>query len=122
MKNDENKNISVQKWTDELDAVIAAPEHHRVLLENERVRVLASHVKPGETVPVHTHSWASVVYVLNSSDFLRYDADGNLISDSRMMPAEIKDAEVMWLPPLNPHSIKNIGDTEIRVINFELKD
>ena len=122
MKNEKDNNESVQKWTDSLDAVIAAPEQHRVLFENERVRVLASHVKPGETVPVHTHRWSSVVYVLNSGEFLRYDGEGNLLSDSRMLPAEIKDAEVMWLPPLSPHSVKNISETEIRVINFELKD
>jgi len=31
-------------WPDELDALSAAPQNHRVLLENERVRVLQTHI------------------------------------------------------------------------------
>jgi hypothetical protein len=42
-------------WPDSLDAVIAAPEHHKLILENERVRVLDTHIPVGVTVPVHTH-------------------------------------------------------------------
>ncbi len=29
-----------EQWPDELDALIAAPQHHKLLLENEFVRVL----------------------------------------------------------------------------------
>jgi len=36
-----------QEWPDELDALIAASEHHAVLLENEFVRVLDTKVDPG---------------------------------------------------------------------------
>jgi hypothetical protein len=31
---------SQKQWPDALDAMIAAPAHHEVLLENDRVRVL----------------------------------------------------------------------------------
>jgi hypothetical protein len=44
-----------QGWPDSLDAMVAAPEHHGLLLENERVRILDSLIKPGERVPLHTH-------------------------------------------------------------------
>ena len=37
-------------WASSLDALIAAPEFHTVLLENERVRVLQVRIRPGETV------------------------------------------------------------------------
>ena len=50
-------------WPDELDALTAAPKHHRRLLENERVRVLEVRIGPGEIVPVHTHRWPSVIYM-----------------------------------------------------------
>lgn len=70
-------------WPDSLDAVIAAPKSHRVLLENERVRVLEVRIAPGELVPVHTHRWPSAIYIAKASDFLRRDADGNLLFDSR---------------------------------------
>jgi hypothetical protein len=38
-----------------LDAVTATPRFHRVLLENDFVRVLDTIVPPGEIVPLHTH-------------------------------------------------------------------
>lgn len=46
-------------WPDDLDAMVAAPEFHAVLLEDDRVRVLDGRVPPGATVPVHTHRWGA---------------------------------------------------------------
>ena len=66
-----------------LDAMIAAPDHHEVLLEDDRVRVLDTRLGPGERTPVHTHASPAALYVMSWSDFLRRDADGNLIVDSR---------------------------------------
>ncbi len=64
MKNENRKNESIQTWSDSLDAVVAAPEQHRVIFENERVRVLDTRIKPGERVPVHAHPWSSVTCFL----------------------------------------------------------
>jgi quercetin dioxygenase-like cupin family protein len=49
------------RWGDELDAVVAAPNSHRVVFENEKVRVLEVSVPPGTREPEHTHRWPSVV-------------------------------------------------------------
>jgi len=122
MKNENRKNESIQMWADSLDAVAAAPEQHRVIFENERVRVLDARIKPGETVPVHTHAWSSVTYFLSVGDIIRYDADGNVEIDSRTIGLNVEPGEVMWLPPLPPHSAENVGDGEIRGITVELKD
>jgi mannose-6-phosphate isomerase-like protein (cupin superfamily) len=111
-----------QEWPDSLDAMVAAPEHHEVLLENERVRVLDSRIKAGETVPAHTHRWASVLYILGTSDFIRYDAEGNVVFDSRTKESSIGAGMVTWSGPLSAHSVQNVGETEIRVISVELKD
>ncbi len=119
---DQVKTVPEQEWPDSLDAMVAAPEHHEVLLENERVRVLDSRIKPGETVPVHTHRWASVLYVLGTSDFIRYDTEGNAVFDSRAATSHVETGAVSWSPPLCAHSVENVGDTEIRVISVELKD
>jgi hypothetical protein len=75
-----DKSAGEQQWPGVLDAMVAAPDHHEVLLENERVRGLDSRIQPGERVPVHTHRWASVLYILGTSDFIRYDPDGKLSS------------------------------------------
>ena len=70
------ENPDERDWPDFLDAVEAASEHHSVLLENDRVRVLDTRVPCGETVPVHTHRWPAVQYVVSMDNFVRRDADG----------------------------------------------
>jgi hypothetical protein len=51
------------EWPPRLDAVIAAPKNHRVLMEDETVRVLEVTVEPGEREALHHHrcqaSWSS---------------------------------------------------------------
>ena len=72
----------VWEWPDALDAVMAAPAHHTVLLENEHVRVLEARVEAGDTVPLHTHRWPGVQYFLSLSSFVRRDAEGAVVVDS----------------------------------------
>jgi quercetin dioxygenase-like cupin family protein len=121
-QHDTEKSTPEQEWPDALDAMVAAPEHHEVLLENERVRVIDSRIKPGDTVPIHTHRWASVLYVLSTSDFIRYDNEANAVFDSRTADLQVQAGRVAWLPPLEAHSVENVGEEEIRVISIELKD
>jgi hypothetical protein len=108
-------------WPDELDALVAAPAQHQVLLENERVRVLQTRIQAGERTPVHTHRWPSVEYLLSSADFVRRDSEGEVLLDTRTArPPE--PSTTLWSEPLPPHSLENVGDTELRVIMVELKD
>ena len=108
-------------WPDSLDAMIAAPNHHKLLFENERVRVLEVRIAPGDIVPVHTHRWPASIYVAKQSDFLRRDGDGNLLFDSRTMGPPPAKPVAQWTPPLPPHSVENIGANEILLISTELK-
>ena len=110
------------EWPASLDAMAAAPDHHEILLENDRVRVLDSLVRPGESTPVHTHRWPSILYILGFSDFVRKDADGNVIFDSRAVESKPQPGSVIWSGSLAPHSVTNLGQTDIRVISMELKD
>lgn len=103
---------------DPLDAVIAAPRFHRVLLENESVRVLDTMVPPGETVPLHTHRWPAVLYILSWSDCVRRDANGIITMDSRGLAAP---TEAIWSGPLPLHTLENVGDGDLRVIAVEQK-
>jgi hypothetical protein len=107
-------------WADSLDALIAAPKHHTLLLENEHARVLNVRIGPGELVPVHTHRWPSVVYVLSASDFVRRDGDGNVLFDSRVVPPP--NPPPAWVPALPPHSVENVGKSEILLFTVELKN
>ena len=109
------------KWPDELDALIVAPGNHKLLFENEKIRVLDTVVSPGETTPVHTHKYPASLYILSWSDFIRYDEKGNVLLDSRTLEKSPLPRDVIWSNALGPHSLKNTGDTEIKVIAFEIK-
>jgi hypothetical protein len=106
----------------QLDAVTAAPDHHRVIFEDDHVRVLDTCIGPGETAPVHTHQWPSVVYTLETSEFIRFDATTGTTLDSRESAVPIPINAPVALPPLAPHSIRNVGETAMRAISIELKD
>ena len=108
-------------WPDSLDALVAAPEYHRLLFENEAVRILEVRIGPGQLVPVHTHRWPSAVSVVSNSDFLRRDAEGKLLFDSRTMGPSPSTPTVQSIGPLPPHSVENIGSSEILLFTTELK-
>ena len=108
-------------WPDSLDAVIAAARHHKLLFENERVRLLEVRIPPGETTAVHTHRWPSAIYVARQSDFIRRDGEGNVLFDSRSVGPPPTEPMVQWVGPLPPHSVENVGNVEILLLTTELK-
>jgi hypothetical protein len=73
-------------WPEALDALVAAPEHHTLLSENDSVRVLNTRIRPGERTAVHTHRWPGVLYVRSWSTFVRRDSAGVVTLDSRTLP------------------------------------
>ena len=109
------------EWPPQLDAVHAAPDHHKLLFENEKVRVLETRIEPGETVPIHTHQWPATYYILSWNDFVRRDVEGNVIVDSRITPVAIEPGTAIWAQPLPPHSLENVGTGPIHIISTEVK-
>jgi hypothetical protein len=65
------------------DALVAAPARHRLVFENAYDRVLDTRIAPGERTPVHTHCWPASHYVVSWSDFVRRDAEGPALVDTR---------------------------------------
>jgi hypothetical protein len=108
-------------WPDSLDALLAAPGNHTVLFENERVRVLHTRILPGQKVPVHTHRWPSVLFILTWSDFLRRDHLGIVTLDTRQAVEVPKVNTPTWLEPLAPHSVENVGHEVINNVQVEIK-
>ena len=47
-------------WDPALDAVVAPPKHHKVIFENECLRVLEVTLEPNDEEPIHHHRWPSV--------------------------------------------------------------
>ena len=104
-----------------MDALIAAPLHHSLLMENEFVRVLDTHVEPGDTVPLHTHEWPCVNYFLSFSDFIRRDADGVVLLDTAAAGLVLAPGEARWSGPLGLHTLENVGSGLLHVLSVELK-
>jgi hypothetical protein len=108
-------------WPAELDALVAAPDHHELLLENERVRVLRTLIPAGESTAIHTHCWPNVQYVVSTSDFIRRDGDGEVALDTRESAGPPEPTATIWSDPIPPHSLENVGGAELCVIMVELK-
>ena len=108
-------------WPEGLDALIASPENHTLMFENDKVRVLDTHIPPGETTKIHTHRWPGVLYILSWSQIVRYDDKGNVIYDSRKDASVPDPSTARWSPQLPPHRLENVGTTHFHLINVELK-
>ena len=103
-----------------LDAIIAAPAHHDILFENDRVRILNTRLAAGHKTPIHAHEWPAALYVLGWSDFLRRDDRGAILVDSRDRPAPAIGSG-LWIEPLPPHSVENVGSGDLHIVAVEVK-
>ncbi len=109
------------EWGPELDAIAAAPANHKVLLENEHVRVLEVTVPPHSAEPVHAHCWPSTLYIQTTTDMVDKDASGRVVFDTRKVPVQPKPPFVIWSGPQAPHSIENLGDVPLKLVRVEQK-
>jgi hypothetical protein len=114
-------NTQPEQSPDKLDALTASPQHHKLLFENDRVRVLDANIPAGEITAIHTHGYAASHIVISWSDFIRYDADGNMLLDSRGLGKTVLPHSVLWGEPLGPHALKNIGTNDLHIISVEVK-
>lgn len=109
-------------WDPQMDAVIAAPEHHKVLFENEFVRVIETHVQAGETVPMHTHQWPAVTYFQQWSDLVRRGAEGEVLMDTKAAGICNPPGSAVWTTQLDLHTLENAGDQTLKVVTVEIKN
>ncbi len=93
--------------------VAGGPETHKVALENAHVRVLEGRIAPGQKVGMHSHP-ANVVYYLTDAKMKYTSPDGK--SEVR----EAKAGSTRWSEPVT-HAVENVGTTEVRLIQIELK-
>ena len=96
------------------DALQAAPNVYKLLMENDRVRVLDVRVKPGEKTKMHSHP-DRVVYVL-SDHRLKFTS-----SDGQNKELELKVGQVLWIEA-GAHTTENTGKTEAHNLAVELKE
>jgi quercetin dioxygenase-like cupin family protein len=96
------------------DAVKAAPTNFRVLLENERVRVLDFHSTSGVKVPMHSHP-AYVAYSVTGSGKTKFTS-----ADGKVTEAPSNSGQATW-HEAETHASEYEGKGEAHVILVELK-
>jgi quercetin dioxygenase-like cupin family protein len=124
-KKDKGPGVEVKKDWSKLTAKGTAEDpvpveqepHHRVIFENQYVRVLDVVVKPGETTLFHKHSLDNIPVILTGADnrtqFARKD----------WAPTPAKAESVGFIPgAANPyiHRINNQGSTVFHVIDIQI--
>jgi hypothetical protein len=95
------------------DPVVTNPHHYRVVLANDRVRVLEYRDRPGDSTTPHRHP-DSVMVTLSS--FQR-----RLVSGAARREVELDAGRASWLET-QEHAGENIGETDTHVIFVELKE
>jgi len=96
------------------DVSEAAAQAYKLLMENDKVRVLAIRLKPGEIAPMHNHPYDHVVYVISSATFRLTTPEG------KVTDIDLKEGEAVWMPA-ESHSAENIGKTDGYNLVVEVK-
>jgi quercetin dioxygenase-like cupin family protein len=96
-----------------LDPVTLDPEHHPVLIDNPRVRVIRTILEPHLKSPMHEHPHYVVVYLTELHTTMKM-ADGREVDNPR------RPGEVAWRDALK-HETEQMGDKTAVEIQIELK-
>lgn len=73
-------------------------------------------------LPMRTHAWPSVQYIVEISGLVVRDAKGVVLVDSRTNATTGKPGDVLWGMPRGLHTVENVGKATARVISVEIKD
>lgn len=94
------------------DPMQAAPGNFKVLLENDRVRVLDFHGKAGEKVPMHSHP-SYVSYLISGSGKTKFTSP-----DGKTTETEARAGQATW-HDAETHSSE--ASTTVHALLVELK-
>jgi hypothetical protein len=106
---------------DELDGPVAAPEHHRVVFENDQVRIVETIIPVGETTPLHTHLVPHVLIFSSGTAFVRRDAAGEVMLDTRANGPDFRIPPYAWNDGIGAHTLENVGTDDIVATAIERK-
>ncbi len=95
------------------DPTITDPELYSVAFENDRVRVLRYHDRPGDRTHPHEHP-DSVMVTLSSFD-------RRLAHGDQEITVSVPSGEIRWLDAQR-HSGENVGETDTVTVFIELKE
>jgi quercetin dioxygenase-like cupin family protein len=96
------------------DIVKVAPEHSKVLMENDDVRVVQTTLAPGQKDPLHTHPTGWYYVVKPGKMKIKFP-------DGKEAMWESETGEGAWLKTKSPHEDENVGNTTIIWVLVEVK-
>ncbi len=114
-------------WDPALDAVTAAPKHHKVLFENDQLRVLEVTLAPDDEEPLHHHRWPSV-FVFDQVQGPVHDIapDGTVMPPNRDVMQAIEEWDgkgclVVRMAPQPLGRVHNGSGKTVHGIRIEMK-
>jgi beta-alanine degradation protein BauB len=95
------------------DPMTVGKAYKKLLLENDRVRVMSVVFAPGEAMPMHSHPAHTVYAVTGGTIEITAKGEAPVVM-------EIKPGDVVFMEPVT-HTGRNIGKTTINLVVTELK-
>ena len=88
-----------------------------ILLNNKDVEVVRVTYPPGTESGFHTHQYPNrVVYFIKGGELMLIAKDGNIQPKTLMA----KEGQTLYLPAIT-HNVKNVGNTEVIILETEIK-
>lgn len=113
-------------WPDSLDAMKAAPENHKLVYEDNDVRVLAVMLDGKQSEPIHTHKWKSIMWIAKPivpCKIYKYQKgdNGKLVKSDSLLIKEMPIDIGQLIGPEGPTSITNLGSESGVAYRVEFK-
>jgi quercetin dioxygenase-like cupin family protein len=96
------------------DALQAASNVYKLLMENDRVRVFDVRFKPGEKAAMHMHP-DHMVYIFNDGKLKLTPLNGK----TEVM--DLKGGKTIWMDATS-HAAENLGKSDVHLLVVELKE
>lgn len=95
------------------DPVKLSPNKYKVILDNDKVRVLDVRLKAGDKSPMHSHP-NHVIYSLTGGT-VKF-----MLADGKTNTATIRAGQAVW-HNAETHTVENVGKNETHVLDIELR-
>lgn len=114
------------EWPENLDALKAAPDNHKIVYEDDNVRVLAVILDGKKSEPIHTHKWKSIMWIAKpivpcKINNYKKDQTGKLIKSDSLIINEMPVDVGQLIDSEGPTSITNLGSENGIAYRVEFK-
>jgi quercetin dioxygenase-like cupin family protein len=96
-------------------ASLADVPGHTLVMENDRVRVVRLVLAPGQSTKLHTHALRGIGIAITNGE-LAIEVPGKDAKTAKLSPGDYQ-----WHDAGTTHSLTNVGETAIEVVDIELK-